>query len=102
MTEYHLPGRFDTKPPFFSIDCRSMFGSWSTESCSATPFLLITARESPTFATTSFTDLSLPIKMAVTAVEPPRPNSDAFSNIFSSVSWYAFRIAVSGLLRNSG
>lgn len=90
---------FVTKPPLFSISLCSLLGSWLNESCLATPFLLITAHESPTFATTNFLPF---ISIAVTAVEPPLSKSTDLSNIMLSVVWYAFLIAFSVSVQKSG
>lgn len=97
-----LPGKFETKPPLFSMVSLSfsIFGSWSIDSGLALPFLEITARESPTLATTNFLQL---ISMAVTAVEPPGPKSFVFSSrIVVSVMRYALLIAFSVSVQKSG
>lgn len=52
-----------------------------------------------TFATTNFLPL---ISIAVTAVEPPLPRSADLSNITLSVVWYAFLIAFSVSVQQSG
>lgn len=94
-----IPGKFDTKPPLFFISSLSMLGSWSTDSCLATPFLHKTARESPILATSSSWQL---INIAVTAVEPPLPNSPDLSKIVESVIPYALLTASAGSVQKLG
>jgi len=96
-----LPILFVTKPPLSSIVLRSFIGSWSTDNWRATPPSQITARESPTFPTTSFSPL---ISITVTAVEPPLfLTSRLFLfKILLSVLWYALLIAVSVSFQKSG
>lgn len=97
--KHMIPGNLDTKPPLFLISSCSVVGSWSTDSCLATPFFDKTARESPILATINFWPL---INIAVTAVEPPLPNSPDFSKILESVILYALLTASSGSLQKSG
>ena len=89
-----LPGRCVTWPPRASTLARSVGrpGSWSTEICTAFPFLHNIARESPIFATIK--RLPFPHTMAVTAVLPPFPTSEA--KMLRSVSRYASRVAPVG------
>lgn len=94
-----IPGNLDTKPPLFFISSCSVVGSWSTDSCLATPFFDKTARESPILATTNFWPS---INIAVTAVEPPLPNSPDFSKILESVILYASLTAFTGSVQKSG
>lgn len=96
-----LPFLLVTKPPLFSIVWRSFIGSWSTNSWQAIPPSLITAQESPTFPTTSFSPL---ITITVTAVEPPLLQT-SFLFLFKilwSVFLYALLIAVSVSVQKSG
>ena len=76
------PGMFETKPPLCSMLPRSVLGSWSVDICTARPPLERTARESPTLATHSRWPS---IKIAVTAVDPPRPKSELCERIAWSV-----------------
>ena len=92
------PGIFETKPPLVSILPRSVLGSWSTVNCIASPPFDTTARESPTLAIHNFVPF---MRMAVTAVDPPRPRSGLWERIASSVLSYAFEMALSGWDQNS-
>ena len=85
------PGNLVTKPPLVSMASISLMGSWSIESWIATPFLLRTALESPTFATNSWLPL---IRIA--------PISEHSSNMDVSVRLYAFTIAMAGFSQNPG
>lgn len=76
------PGMLDTKPPLFSMQPLSVLGSWSVVICIAWPPLERTALESPRLAIHNLWPL---IKIAVTAVDPPRPKSELRDRIAWSV-----------------